>query len=93
MIQRVLKRVIPRLAGSGLTFIFALAFFSNTTYASIAAVSFAFGNWFTAATTPAVFAIAQTITHDPTYSLLAAVVYEVFTRIYSTTRRLQGVDR
>lgn len=90
MIRRMIARAFTRIPASLITFAIALLVFSDVTLATIAALSYLFGSWFSATSVLVVIAAVRIISDEPTYSYAAGLAFEVVLRIYLAFSRLKS---
>ncbi len=90
MIRRMIARAFTRIPASLITFVVALLVFSDSTLATIAALSYLFGSWFSATSVLVVIAAVRIISDEPAYSYAAGLAFEVGLRIYLAFSRLKS---
>jgi hypothetical protein len=90
VIRRMIARAFTRIPASLITFVVALLVFSDSTLATIAALSYLFGSWFSATSVLVVIAAVRIISDEPAYSYAAGLAFEVGLRIYLAFSRLKS---
>jgi len=90
VIRRMIARALTRIPASLITFAIALLVFSDVTLATIAALSYLFGSWFSATSVLVVIAAVRIISDEPAYSYAAGLAFEVGLRIYLAFSRLKS---
>jgi len=86
----MIARAFTRIPASLITFVVALLVFSDSTLATIAALSYLFGSWFSATSVLVVIAAVRIISDEPAYSYAAGLAFEVGLRIYLAFSRLKS---
>ena len=89
MIRRMIVRAFTRIPASLITFAVALLVFSDSTLATIAALSYLFGSWFSATSVLVVIVAVRIISDEPVHSYAAGLAFEVGLRIYLAYSRLK----
>lgn len=79
-----------RIPASLITFVIAQLVFSDVTLATIAALSYLFGSWFSATSVLVVIAAVRITSDEPAYSYAAGLAFEVGLRIYLAFSRLKS---
>ena len=90
MIRRIIFRSFLRLPASLITFVIAALVFSDSTLATIAALSYLFGSWFSATIVLVVVSAVLIISNEPLYAYAAGLAFEVGLRLYLTFSRLRS---
>ena len=90
MIRRTIARAFTRIPAGLITFAIALLVFSDSSLATIAALSCLFGSWFSATSVLVVIVTVQIISEEPAHSYAAGLAFEVGLRIYLAYARLKA---
>ena len=85
----MIVRAFTRIPASLITFAVALLVFSDATLATIAALSYLLGSWFSATSVLVVIVAVRIISDEPVHSYAAGLAFEVGLRMYLAYSRLK----